>query len=74
MISDSRIPRWITSTCFSAHHKRCKGNNGLCMCDCHLEKYQTFEDIVRTLSIEDRAILLKSYLNKYKILTSNLKL
>ena len=61
----------VTSSCFSAHHQRCKGNRGLCKCSCHdkYDKYQTFEEIVSTLSQEDRKILLKSYLNKYKILS-----
>ena len=58
----------VTSSCFSAHHQRCKGNRGLCKCSCHI-KHQTFEEIVSTLSQEDRKILLKSYLNKYKILS-----
>jgi hypothetical protein len=45
------------------------GNNNLCECSCHT-KYQTFEEIVSTLTKGDRKILMKSYLNKYEILSS----
>jgi len=60
----------ITSKCFSFHHKNCMGNNNLCECSCHT-KYQTFEEIVSTLTKGDRKILLKSYLIKYRILSKN---
>ena len=63
-------PKGVTSSCFSAHHKRCKGNRGLCKCKCHKDEYQTFEEIVATLSLEDKKILLESYQNKYKILSA----
>ena len=61
----------ITSKCFSSHHKSCMGNSNLCECDCHTKIYETFAEIVSTLSKGDRKLLLKSYLNKYKILSKN---